>query len=304
MAPLCWPSPVSDALPPPDEPPHARPTHTPPALCGYFADHSSSRRFPLLLGLFALAGATVMLNVGSSIGILILGRVLQGISAAVVWVVGLALLVDTVGQKDIGQAMGYVGLAMSLGVLVSPLLGGVVFEKGGYNAVYAMAYALIGLDIVLRLFMIEKKVAVRWLEPDEAAAPPDDAAAQQVETGRPIVAVSAEKDLEADRGVADGDSRGTAQRARSRSPHQPSRFPSHASGTEREEKRTRLPPVITLLKSRRLLSSLWGVLAQAALLTAFDSTLPLFVRQTFGWNSTGAGTHRPLPPPSALSALR
>lgn len=53
-----------------------------------------------------LLGATVMLCIGTSIGVLVVGRLLQGMSAAVVWVVGLALLVDTVGEKDVGQAMG------------------------------------------------------------------------------------------------------------------------------------------------------------------------------------------------------
>ena len=53
-------------------------------ICGWLADRGSSRRSPLLLGLFALLGSTVLLNVGNSTAVLILGRVLQGASAAVV----------------------------------------------------------------------------------------------------------------------------------------------------------------------------------------------------------------------------
>lgn len=98
-------------------------------FCGYFADHTSSRRLPLVLGLLALAGATVMLTVGSSIAVFVVGRILQGISAAVVWIVGLALLVDTVGPEEIGYCMGYVGLGMSAAILIAPLLGGVVFNR-------------------------------------------------------------------------------------------------------------------------------------------------------------------------------
>ena len=37
------------------------------------------------------------------------------------------------------------------------------------------------------------------------------------------------------------------------------------------------------------LIALFGCFIQAALLTSFDSTLPLYVRSTFGWNSIGAG---------------
>src|SRR6266516_2099561 len=132
------------------------------AICGWFADHSSSRRFPLLIGLLALGGATVMLCVGNSIVILVVGRVLQGLSAPVVWTVGLALLADTADQKDIGQVMGYAGIAMSLAILVGPLLGGVVYARGGYYSVFAMVFALIVLDIILRVVMVEKKIARQW----------------------------------------------------------------------------------------------------------------------------------------------
>jgi predicted MFS family arabinose efflux permease len=51
--------------------------------------------------------------------VLIAGRVLQGISAGIVWIVGLALLVDTIGPNDIGQAMGYVALSMSMSMLLA-----------------------------------------------------------------------------------------------------------------------------------------------------------------------------------------
>ena len=52
---------------------------------------------------------------------------------------------------------------------------------------------------------------------------------------------------------------------------------------------SRFPAVITLLKSHRLLAALWGCMVQAALMTSFDTTLPLFVNRTFGWDSIGAG---------------
>lgn len=78
------------------------------AICGYVADQISARRIPLLCGLLTLTGATILLQLGSSIAVLIVGRVLQGMSAAVVWVVGLALLSDTVDSNEIGEAMASV----------------------------------------------------------------------------------------------------------------------------------------------------------------------------------------------------
>ena len=100
-----------------------------------------------------------MLCLAHTIALLVLGRILQGLSGAVVWTAGQALLVDTVGQSEIGQSMGWLSLSMSLAVLVAPLLGGVVYEKAGYYAVYFMAFGLIGLEIILRLALVEKRIA-------------------------------------------------------------------------------------------------------------------------------------------------
>ena len=103
-----------------------------PACFGYVADHSKSRRMPLVFGLVFLAGATAMLCVGTSIALFVAGRALQGMSAAMVWTVGLALLADTVDKEELGKFLGYISLAMNGGTLLGPLLGGVVYDRGGY----------------------------------------------------------------------------------------------------------------------------------------------------------------------------
>lgn len=248
----------------------------------------------MILGLLFLGGATVMLCVGNSIAVLATGRVLQGISAAVSWVVGMALVVDTVGPEESGQAMGYVGLSMSLAMLVAPLLGGVVFASAGYYAVFAMAFGLMALDIFLRLVLIEKKVAVKWLpavtdgnevKKQEAAMnngasvtdvemadiPSDRIQTQQL-ADQPEQRVGPESDVPklSTRSAADEVLPATT-------PSMIKRFSA------------RLPPVVFLLASRRLLTALWACVIQSTLVTAFDATLPLFVRNTFHWNSTGAG---------------
>ena len=133
-------------------------------VSGWLADKTPNRRLPLLIGLLALAGATLLLCLGNTLALLLLGRVLQGFSAAVVWTVGLALLADTVGRESIGQAVGYVSISMSMAILLAPLLGGIAYDKAGYYSVYYMAFGMIILDIFLRLLLVEKKVASRWVD--------------------------------------------------------------------------------------------------------------------------------------------
>ncbi|KFY45922.1 hypothetical protein V494_00708, partial [Pseudogymnoascus sp. VKM F-4513 (FW-928)] len=131
-------------------------------ISGWFADRTSSRRLPLLFGLVALMGATVLLCLARSVALMVVGRLLQGCAAGIVWTVGMALMVDTVGKADIGQLLGYVGISMSVGIIIAPLVGGVVYQKSGYYAVYYVCFGLLALDIAMRLALVEKKIAAQW----------------------------------------------------------------------------------------------------------------------------------------------
>lgn len=125
---------------------------------GFLADRMSSRRLPFLAGLVALAASTLLLCLGRNVAVIAVGRVLQGLSAAICWAVGLALLADSLTER-VGWALGWVNWAMTAGFLLSPILGGLAYENAGYYAVYYMAFGLIACDIVLRLFMKEGKAA-------------------------------------------------------------------------------------------------------------------------------------------------
>lgn len=89
-----------------------------------------SRQVPLLGGLCILLGSTVMFCLGRSIAVLVVARLLQGASAGVVWTIALALLSDTVGQNQSGRALGFVAASYSVGTLIAPMLGGIVYREG------------------------------------------------------------------------------------------------------------------------------------------------------------------------------
>ncbi|KAM0804406.1 major facilitator superfamily domain-containing protein [Usnea florida] len=233
-------------------------------ICGYLADHSPSRRLPLLIGLLALLGSTLLLCLGTTLALLIVGRLLQGFSAAVVWTVGLALLADTVGHESIGQSMGYVSMSMSVAVLVAPLLGGVVYARTGYYSVFFMAFGLIVLDIILRVVLVEKKIAKQWM---------------------PAVQELPSPSLKMDDEKLAGPSSSPPEAITS----PPLPGPEPAQSLSIFPTKRKLPTVLTLLASRRLLAALFCTLIQSALLTAWDAVLPLYVHRLFGWGSTGGG---------------
>ena len=86
------------------------------ASWGWYADRHASRRILFLLGLAAIACATIIIWLSRRIELQIIGRVLQGLAAAVVWVTGLAMIADRVEEDEIGQYIGYLGIAVMIGM--------------------------------------------------------------------------------------------------------------------------------------------------------------------------------------------
>jgi hypothetical protein len=117
----------------------------------------------------------------------------------------------------------------------------------GFNTqypVFYIAFWLIALDIILRVLLIEKKDALQW-----------------------DVSVSDELPTQPETNAAD----------KAKNPSEPL-DPSPTSSSPQFVPRKH-PAVITLLSSRRFLTALWGCIVQGALLTAFDSVVPLFVQR-------------------------
>ncbi|KAK8095878.1 major facilitator superfamily domain-containing protein [Apiospora kogelbergensis] len=248
-------------------------------LAGLYADHTSSRRWPLLLGLIALAASTLLLCFSHSIGLLVLGRLLQGVAAAIVWSVGCALLVDTL-DTAVGVAMGYVGIAMSIGLIVAPVVGGAVYNAAGYYAVYYIAFGIVALDILMRLFMIEKKVARQWIT-DEKPATGTESNGDIEKQSKVVGNASAEPPMTqvggANTGAETTESRagqeGSLRNETETGGVGPTSQSQPAEGVP-QYKHSKLRSILVLVKSPRLLAALYGLFSQA---------------ETFGWNSTAAG---------------
>jgi MFS family permease len=129
---------------------------------GIIADKLPSRKLPFLVGLVVLLASTIMLYLGQSIAELILARIFQGISCATVWIVGLALVLDTVGSKKLGVAIGSMFSFIGAGNMAAPVIGGLVYEKAGVGAVFVIGFGLLAVDFIMRLLVIEKKFAKRY----------------------------------------------------------------------------------------------------------------------------------------------
>lgn len=144
---------------------------------GWVGDRIQSRQTPFVLGLVVLGGATLSFALGSSLPVLLIARVLQGMSTAIVFTVGFALLFDVIGKEKIGQAMGYTSMSLSFGLFLGPVVGGIIYQYGGYFQVFIPAFVLIALEILLRFVVIEQRTPsnpVRSNPPDRALETPPE----------------------------------------------------------------------------------------------------------------------------------
>lgn len=104
-----------------------------------------------------------MFCLGHSLPVYILARLLQGISSGLVWIVGLALVADTVGEGKIGMAMAWISIALNMGLLLGPLLGGIVYNRVGWYGTFGLGFGVLVFDILLRTIMIEKHIAEQYM---------------------------------------------------------------------------------------------------------------------------------------------
>ncbi|KXG49822.1 Major facilitator superfamily domain, general substrate transporter [Penicillium griseofulvum] len=222
-------------------------------LFGHLLDVSGTRQAPYLFGIMLLFASMVIFTASHTVTWYIIARVLQGAATAMVSVAGLAIMTDVVDKASLGQTIGYLGTAMTLGLISGPLLGGVVYGVGGFYAVFGMAFGIIALDFFLRLAVIEKRSAERWLCLTDGERPSQ-------ENGY----------------IPEQPPYGTMGTIAS----------NGHSATEIYKNTFALGK---LLKQPRILISLWAVIVGALVVSAFDATLPVFVEDTFQWSVLGAG---------------
>ncbi|CAG8962037.1 hypothetical protein HYFRA_00005079 [Hymenoscyphus fraxineus] len=126
---------------------------------GWAADKIGSRKPPFLAGSLLLVVGTTMFAFGQSFAVLMIARGLQGMAAAVVWSVGLAMIQDTVGSRKMGQAIGTIYSIVTAGELVAPVLGGMLYDAFGINSVFDVAAGVLAIDLILRLLLVDSKAA-------------------------------------------------------------------------------------------------------------------------------------------------
>ncbi|WP_083455150.1 MFS transporter [Pseudomonas sp. Q12-87] len=94
------------------------------------------RRKLLLAGIALFTLASALCGVAPSLGLLIVGRALQGLGAAIMMTLTLALVSETVPQEKTGSAMGLLATLSAVGTALGPSFGGALISGFGWQALF------------------------------------------------------------------------------------------------------------------------------------------------------------------------
>ncbi|KAL6300266.1 major facilitator superfamily domain-containing protein [Sparassis latifolia] len=265
---------------------------TPPIAL--FSERYKSRKTPLIIGLFALVGAQIMLMEAPKYWVMVLARILQGMSSSVVWVVGLALLCDTVPEAIVGRQLGLAMSGLSLGFLVGPSVSGALYNAFGFHGPFIFGVIVTMVDLFGRLLIIERKKALLWGVDPAAVMAKDDGVDKEEKTFSsdvhnaqtpPTAIVTEIIEIPAETTEIPADDA-----------KMPYTLPSLGGGTDPMDAPTipeRGPALLTVLaslgKSSRALSVFATTLIYGILYTSQEPALPLYLQAQWNFNASKVG---------------
>jgi len=115
---------------------------------GRLGDLAGHRRV-LLGGIALFTAAAALCAAAPTLGTLIAARAAQGLGAAVLMALTMALVREAVPAESTGRAMGLLGTTSAVGTALGPSLGGVLIAGPGWRAIFAVMVPLGLLNLVL-----------------------------------------------------------------------------------------------------------------------------------------------------------
>jgi len=94
------------------------------------------RRRLLMAGIALFTAASVLCGVAPTLGLLIAARAAQGLAAAVMTALTMALVAETVPKAKTGSAMGLLGTMSAVGTALGPSFGGLLIAGLGWRAIF------------------------------------------------------------------------------------------------------------------------------------------------------------------------
>lgn len=185
------------------------------------------------------------------------GRIIQGVAGSATWVIGFSLLCNNVDRENVASAMGRATSFVTAGVVGGPATSGVLLQMFGYWTAWSLPLVILTLDIIARIIMIEPRAAVSAKVSNNDSKSCDILVDNQIDTPDESTAL-----------ISDAQSTAKPELGE--------------TGLESDEKWTYFK---ALLSDPRVWVSGMNIFVTSILMSGMNNTLPVHVRDVFGWNS-------------------
>ena len=136
-------------------------------LTGWAADRFGTKRLYLLAVALFTAGS-VLCATATSLEMLVLFRVLQGLGGGMLMPLGMTILTRAAGPERVGRVMAVLGIPMLLGPIFGPILGGALIDSASWHWIFLINLpigiaAIVYAWIVLPKDEVEPSETFDWL---------------------------------------------------------------------------------------------------------------------------------------------
>ena len=138
-----------------------------PLFVGFLAGRMK-RVWVYILSLMLNVFATFFLVLARSVVDIMALRFLGGVGMEAFWVIGEIMVTDLSPTEARVREMGRYGIALVLGVLVGPLLGGILTESFGYVNLFIISAVVIGVSIVQAIVWLVSGYTAKETPPSES----------------------------------------------------------------------------------------------------------------------------------------
>lgn len=128
-------------------------------LLGRISDLVGRKRiYNLGMSIFTLG--LIMCSLAQGIGQLVFFRGLQGLGAAMTITCGTALVTEAFPIREIGRGLGLLGISVSLGFIIGPVLGGFLLHYLDWRAIFYVRVPVALLPLFMGLVLLRKEHTV------------------------------------------------------------------------------------------------------------------------------------------------
>jgi MFS family permease len=119
-------------------------------LYGYLGSRDPSKKRPLLMGSLTMGAAALLVQaIAPNMPVIIVAGFFYGVVSASIFVVAFSLIRDMYDTKQAGIYLGFIGTVTSIGMLVGPLLAGLIIDNFGWRFIYHIGWPLLLIAVLI-----------------------------------------------------------------------------------------------------------------------------------------------------------